>query len=60
MITKIIEKNRVDNDYTFSAEYRGLSTDDKPTDAKNGELFLEMDTGNVYIFNEASHTWVVL
>lgn len=38
-----------------------LSTDTKPTDGiANGSVCLEMDTGDVYMFNEASSTWVKL
>lgn len=33
------------------ADYRGLSTDEKPTEAGNGALFLEEDTGNFYYFD---------
>ena len=36
-----------------------LSTDTKPTDGiANGSACIEMDTGDVYMFNEASSTWV--
>ena len=37
-------------------EYKGLSTDTKPTEtAPVNALFLELDTGNVYFFNGS--TW---
>ena len=36
----------------------GLSTDSKPTDAGNGAEFREIDTGDIYYFNEAGSTWV--
>ena len=39
-------------------EYRGLSSDSKPTDAGNGSAFIEMDTGKLYFFNEDSNEWV--
>lgn len=32
-------------------EFRGLSTDTKPTDAINGAAFIEVDTGDVYMFD---------
>lgn len=36
-----------------------LSTDTKPTaNMVNGSLMLEMDTGDIYAFNEASTTWI--
>lgn len=36
-------------------EYKGLSTDAKPTDCKVNSLFLELDTGDVYYFT--GETW---
>ena len=33
------------------ADYVGLSTDTKPTDALVNSLFLELDTGNFYYYN---------
>ena len=36
----------------------GLSTDTpKPTNAGNGWLFLEMDTGKKYLFDADGETW---
>ena len=38
-----------------------LSTDSKPTTGiANGSLVLEMDTGDIYAFNEAGSAWVKL
>ena len=50
----------VTNDRCF--EFRGLSTDTKPTGKQigNGSVFLEIDTGKVFLFNEASEAWVEL
>ena len=33
------------------ADYVGLSTDTKPTDALVNSLFLELDTGDFYYYN---------
>ena len=42
-------------------EMRGLSTDTKPTEGiLNGTVFLEMDTGKVFIFNFDSTQWIEL
>lgn len=41
-------------------EYRGLSTDNKPTNAKNGSVFVEMDTGKIFIFDEENAQWRAL
>ena len=37
----------------------GLSTDTKPTTGiVTGSIFVEVDTGNVFFYNEASSSWV--
>ena len=40
-------------------EYRGLSTDEKPISdfIGNGSVFIEIDTGKVFIFDEQNKTW---
>ena len=43
-------------------ELRGLSTDEKPSaindgDIENGSVFIEIDTGNVYIYDLVSKEW---
>ena len=38
------------------ADYRGLSTDSKPTEAGENALFLEVDTGDFYGWNGTA--WV--
>jgi len=39
-------------------EFAGLSSDTKPTDkVSTGSLFLEVDTGDVYAYNEAGSEW---
>ena len=48
---------------TTYCELRGLSTDTKPTEINgykigNGSVFIEIDTQNVYIFNETTQEWV--
>ena len=37
-----------------------LSTDSKPTMFANGSMCIEMDTGKIYVLNEAGSTWVEL
>lgn len=37
------------------ADYRGLSTDIKPTDVDVNSIYLELDTGNFYYFDGT--TW---
>lgn len=39
-------------------EYRGLSTDTKPTEnVANGTIFIEMDTGKLYMFDLENEEW---
>ena len=38
--------------------YFGLSTDSKPTErVGNGSIFVEIDTGDVYIFDKTNTIW---
>ena len=40
-------------------EIRGLSADEKPAQyVANGSSFLEMDTGNLFFFDEESRQWL--
>ena len=40
-------------------EYRGLSTDDKPTEnVTNGSIFIEIDTGKIYMFDLENEEWM--
>mgnify|MGYP001035690635 FL=1 len=40
-------------------DYRGKSTDEKPVGRiPNGSSFYEMDTGDVYMFDGDSGSWV--
>lgn len=47
---------------TTGWDLRGLSADTKPTDedVPNGSTFVEMDTGDVYIFDKENTTWLKL
>lgn len=40
-------------------DIRGKSTDQKPVNGvPNGSSFYEMDTGNVYMFDGDTNTWI--
>ncbi len=41
----------------YSNEYYGMSTDTKPINALNASRFYEIDTGNVYMFDEEGKQW---
>lgn len=39
-------------------DYRGLSSDTKPTtNVPNGSTFIEMNTGNVFMFDKENTQW---
>lgn len=45
-----------------SCELRGLSTDEKPStiginNIANGSTFVEIDTGDIYFYDETGETW---
>ena len=47
---------------TKEMEFRGLSTDTKPTEldgetVTNGSVFIEIDTQKLFFFDESSQTW---
>lgn len=59
-----VEKADIKNGGKFLVELRGLSDDDKPTSINggaiiNGSEFLEIDTGDLYYFNEDDTEWVL-
>lgn len=46
------------NGGTNTEEVRCLSTDEKPTEKiHNGSTCIEIDTGNLYIFDKSSEEW---
>lgn len=57
MIRAIVEKAFTpDKNYV---ELFGLSTDSKPTTGiVTGSVFVEVDTGKAYLFNETASAWV--
>ena len=56
MVRELVNKG-FDSDQ-FYVEYAGLSTDTKPTAGLvTGSTFMEVDTGNVYLFDEVGETW---
>lgn len=45
-------------DHKYRVEGSCLSTDMKPTDVANGSILKEMNTGTVYMFDEAGEQWL--
>lgn len=58
-MVRISHLNTVDGAYPSNyIEASGLSTDSKPTEnVAQGSIFVESDTGDVYIFTESTQTW---
>lgn len=58
-----IENTKLTPEGNFiSGELRGLSSDEKPTEIgdkklDNGSIFLEIDTGSVYMFDLENEEW---
>lgn len=57
-----VKKSIIKGEGKFLVELRGLSNEDKPTtlnDGKilNGSAFIEIDTGDVYLFDEENTEW---
>lgn len=44
--------------YAGPNEFRGLSSDSKPTNARNGTIYVEMDTGKMWIYDEQNARWL--
>ena len=38
-------------------ELRGLSTDTKPIDVGNGSIYIEIDTGTIFMFDAQNKQW---
>jgi hypothetical protein len=56
MVRRIV--NRMFSEDEVYSEMYGLSTDAKPTeDLITGSRFTEVDTGNVFLFNEEAGEW---
>ena len=48
----------MDDGALVDKEYRGLSTDEKPTEnIINGAKFIEIDTGKLYMYDIESEKW---
>ena len=57
MISKFEIKASAKTSKQIVGELRGLSTDTKPTDADNGCIFIEMDTGKIYFYDAENKQW---
>lgn len=61
MISIYSQKDK-DNNTKMEVELRGLSTDEKPTTIKgavvdNGSVFIEIDTGKLYMYDLEHQEW---
>lgn len=56
-MVRILKQEQFDPDQSY-IEATGLSTDTKPTTGIiTGSSFMEVDTGNVFMFDEVAGTW---
>ena len=58
-----IKKSDIQGDGKFLVELVGLSGDEKPTTINsgkilNGSIFIEMDTQDIYFYDEENSEWV--
>jgi len=51
----VTQKNTPWNNQT---EYYGLSGDSKPSGVRNGDKFVEINTGKTFLYNETGAAWV--
>lgn len=55
---RIIEETIIGQDKKYATIY-GLSTDTKPVEEFiMGSVFVEVDTGKAYLYNESTEAWV--
>lgn len=57
MITILKKSDTNIKDNEREIEMRGLSTDNKPIEAANGTVFIEIDTGKLYMFDAENSQW---
>ena len=54
---RVMEQKYIATNFFYN-EFAGLSTDTKPVDGvATGSVFVEVDTGKVYLFDEVGKTW---
>ena len=62
MITEVVTSNKsvhANGKKSMQSNYYCLSTDTKPTTGvENGDKLIEMDTGTLYLYDEANKTWL--
>ena len=57
-MVRILTERIIEGDKKY-IEAAGLSTDSKPTaNLVTGSVFVEVNTGDGYLFNETAGTWV--
>lgn len=56
MAVRILKREPQLDDIHYVEAY-GLSTDSKPTGFATGSVFIEVDTGKVYLYDEDGAAW---
>ena len=57
-----VKKSDIEGDGKFLVELRGLADDEKPTTINGGEIlngssFIEIDTGDIYLYDGEGKEW---
>jgi len=61
-ISTISNQRTVEGEEAVVVELRGLSTDEKPTEVANkkvdnGSIYIEIDTGKIYMYDLENEQW---
>ena len=57
-MVSIVERKWIGHDISYIEAF-GLSKDNKPSEGIiTGSVFVEVDTGNVYLYDNESDTWI--
>ena len=62
MLSRYTKNNVITGGNDREIEYRGLSTDEKPVSSDsnlipNGSVFIEIDTGKMYLYDAENTQW---
>lgn len=62
-INTISNQRTIEGEEAIAVELRGLSTDEKPTQianklVDNGSVYIEIDTGKIYMYNIDNEQWM--
>ena len=56
-MVRMLKRTVLEDDIHY-VELAGLSTDEKPTGFATGSVFLEVDSGDAYFYDEEGESWI--